>query len=273
MPNTFRPSSTDLTVRALQQGGKALPLRGLAVPPTNVECRVQGGAHADGRLLPGVDGQAGPQRARARGAEGGGQGVPRRQGLAAGRRVRRGRERAQGGPAGAGQGARGVPPLPGTLVIAKLDRLSRDASFLLSLRDAGVEFVACDMPEANRLTVGIMALMAEHEAEMVSKRTRDALVAAKARGQRLGGFRGHVPSETNRAQAARARAAVSRERAVQVLPVIRGIRAAGTTSLSGVARELTQRGVPTPRGAGEWQAVQVQRVLRAARRDTDLSCP
>ena len=160
-----------------------------------------------------------------------------------------------------------------TLVIAKLDRLSRNASFLLSLRDAGVEFVACDMPEANRLTVGIMALVAEHEAEMVSKRTRNALAAAKARGQRLGGFRGYVLSETNRAQAARARTAVARERAGQVLPMIRDIQAAGTTSLSGVARELTQRGVPTPRGAGEWQAVQVQRVLRAARRDTDLSCP
>src|SRR3954452_7163685 len=148
-----------------------------------------------------------------------------------------------------------------TLVIAKLDRLSRNASFLLSLRDAGVEFVACDMPEANRLTVGIMALMAEHEAEMVSKRTRDALAAAKARGQRLGGFRGYVPSENNRAQAARARTAMARERAGQVLPMIRELQAAGITSLAGIARELSKRGVPTPRGAGTWQAVQVARVL------------
>jgi DNA invertase Pin-like site-specific DNA recombinase len=148
-----------------------------------------------------------------------------------------------------------------TLVIAKLDRLSRDASFLLSLRDAGVEFVACDMPEANRLTVGIMALMAEHEAEMVSQRTRAALAAAKARGQRLGGFRGYVPSETDRAQAARARTAMARERAGQVLPMIRELQAAGITSLAGIARELSKRGVPTPRGAGTWQAVQVARVL------------
>ena len=148
-----------------------------------------------------------------------------------------------------------------TLVIAKLDRLSRNASFLLSLRDAGVEFVACDMPEANRLTVGIMALMAEHEAEMVSRRTKDALAAAKARGQRLGGFRGYIPSETDRAQAARARAEAARERASQVIPLVREIRAIGITSLAGIARELTQRGVPTPRGAGAWQAVQVARVL------------
>src|SRR4051794_9273945 len=122
-----------------------------------------------------------------------------------------------------------------TLVIAKLDRLSRDASFLLSLRDAGVEFVACDMPEANRLTVGIMALMAEHEAEMVSKRPRDARAAATARGQRLGGFRGYVPSDTDMAQAAKARGAVARERAGQALPPVQEIRAAGPTSLAGIA--------------------------------------
>jgi len=148
-----------------------------------------------------------------------------------------------------------------TLVIAKLDRLARNAAFLLNLRDAGVDFVACDMPDANRLTVGIMALVAEDEAERISARTKAALAAAKARGVKMGGFRGYAPTDEDRAQAALAK----REKAKRpdLLPIIDAIRAEGITSASGIARALNERGIPTSRG-GLWQAVQVQRFLALA---------
>ena len=86
------------------------------------------------------------------------------------------------------------------LVIAKLDRLSRDAHFLLGLEKAGVDFVCADMPNANQLTVHIMAIIAQEERQMISKRTKAALAAAKKRGTKLGGFRGVVPSKEDRAR-------------------------------------------------------------------------
>jgi DNA invertase Pin-like site-specific DNA recombinase len=88
-----------------------------------------------------------------------------------------------------------------TLLIAKLDRLSRNASFILALRDSGVDFVCCDMPDANTLTVGLFAVLAQHERETISKRTRDALAAKKARGATLGNPQNMTPAITRQGQA------------------------------------------------------------------------
>jgi DNA invertase Pin-like site-specific DNA recombinase len=90
--------------------------------------------------------------------------------------------------------------LTGTmLLVAKLDRLSRNAAFLMTLKDSGVPFVAADMPDANTLTIGVMASLAQHEREVISKRTKAALEAARARGTKLGGTRaGHLASECHR---------------------------------------------------------------------------
>ena len=109
-----------------------------------------------------------------------------------------------------------------TLVIAKLDRLSRDAHFLLGLQKAGVRFVAADMPEANEMVVGIMAVVAEAERKMISARTKAALAAVKARGVRLGGDRGSLASVSaqGRAVSLAVRQEAARLRARDLSPVI-----------------------------------------------------
>jgi DNA invertase Pin-like site-specific DNA recombinase len=148
-----------------------------------------------------------------------------------------------------------------TLVIAKLDRLARNVHFISGLMESGVEFLAVDMPSANRFVVHILAAVAEQEAEAISKRTKAALAAAKERGTVLGGRRvsaerfseiGAVGRQTFSAQAAKGRA--------QLLPVIMEIQGQGITTLRAIAAELNDREVDAPRG-GQWSAVQVQRVL------------
>lgn len=147
------------------------------------------------------------------------------------------------------------------LVIAKLDRLSRDAHFLLGLEKAGVDFIAADMPHANRLTVGIMAMVADEERRMISQRTRVALAAAKKRGVKLGGDRGVRLSRAARKAGRDAQVARATERAADLAPIIHELNGAGITSLSGMAKALTGRRVPTPRGAGDWTATQVARTI------------
>lgn len=156
-----------------------------------------------------------------------------------------------------------------TLVIAKLDRLARNVHFISSLMEAGIDFVACDFPQANRLTVHILAAVAEHEAEAISKRTVDALAAAKARGTILGGLcvskerMAPIAAKGNKVSAERRSAAVAK-RCTDMMADIRAAREAGATSLRQIAAVLTAKQVPTPTGKREWSAVQVQRVLSRA---------
>jgi DNA invertase Pin-like site-specific DNA recombinase len=133
------------------------------------------------------------------------------------------------------------------LVIAKLDRLSRDAHFLLGLEKAGVDFVAADMPNANRLTVGIMAMLAEEERRMISKRTKDALAAAKRRGVKLGGDRGVRPTARARKLAIEVLRGRAAARAADA-PVIAELQASGATSRKAIAAGLTEKGIATARG-------------------------
>jgi DNA invertase Pin-like site-specific DNA recombinase len=154
--------------------------------------------------------------------------------------------------------------LRATLVIAKLDRLARNVAFISNLMESGVEFVAVDMPQANRFVVHILAAVAEQEAEAISKRTKAALAAAKVRGTKLGGRR--MSAEQFAEIAASGRAAQSKKAMqgkAEIIPTILKIQAEGFTSLRAIAAELNTREVSTPRG-GEWSAVQVQRVMAQA---------
>jgi DNA invertase Pin-like site-specific DNA recombinase len=146
------------------------------------------------------------------------------------------------------------------LVIAKLDRLSRDAHFLLGLEKAGVDFVAADMPQANRLTVGIMAMVADEERRMISARTKAALAAAKRRGVKLGGDRGAQLTAKQRAAGRAVLIERAEARAADLSETVKEVQASGATSLRAIAEGLNTRGIPTARG-GKWSSVQVMRVL------------
>ena len=150
-----------------------------------------------------------------------------------------------------------------TLVIAKLDRLSRNAAFLLTLRDSGVKFAAVDLPEANDLTVGIMALVAQQEREAISRRTKEALAVARSRGVKLGNPNGAAALRRAGKGGAPLRAAIARNadrHARDLAPVVEDIRAGGATSLRAIAAELNDRGMLTRRG-GRWHVSTVTNLL------------
>ncbi len=147
--------------------------------------------------------------------------------------------------------------LGATLVVAKLDRLARNVAFVSTLMESGVEFVACNNPNANRLTLHILAAVAEDEARRISERTKAALAAYKARGGRLGNTKNLTTKASPLARAANV-AAAEKHRA-EVLPVAKQLREAGR-SLAEVADILTGRGILTRRGNG-WSITAVSRLL------------
>jgi len=151
------------------------------------------------------------------------------------------------------------------LLVAKLDRLARDAHFLLSLKKAGIDFVCADMPEANRLTIGIMAMVAEEERKAISKRTKEALAAAKARGVQLGAYRdgvyvgGKGNADTAR-NASAARTVKFHANAVDKLPLLKRYDPDGSMSLRAIADIFNRYGVKTVSGRGQWSANAVRRL-------------
>ena len=148
----------------------------------------------------------------------------------------------------------------GTLLIAKLDRLSRNAGFIFALRDSGVAFTCCDMPDANTLTVGLFAVIAQHERELISKRTKDALTAKKARGAVLG-----TPANLTAAaivkgreiRQANARANQQNQQAAR----LGGLLQAQGQTLGQIAQELNEGGYRTRRGK-LFFPMSVQRLLQ-----------
>ena len=169
-----------------------------------------------------------------------------------------------------------------TLVIAKLDRLSRNMAFLATLQDAGVKFIAADMPEANELTIHIMAAMAQAERKAISKRTKEALAAAKVRAEANGiGFKADRTPWKNGAKlgnpigakafgeykgngaAVTAIKAKAKAFAMDVMPIIAEIRTEGHTSLRAIGAELNNRQIVTARG-GKWGPQSVSDVIRLA---------
>jgi len=150
-----------------------------------------------------------------------------------------------------------------TLLISKLDRLSRSVATVSALMESGIEFVAVDMPHANRLTLHILAAMAEYEREMVSKRTKAALEAARARGIRLGSPVGltEEAAKNGRIASAEGRKKATDEYAERMKSIIQGYQEQGM-SLNQIARKLSEDEEPTPRGKDcRWTATTVRNVL------------
>ncbi|WP_375552976.1 recombinase family protein [Roseovarius mucosus] len=146
------------------------------------------------------------------------------------------------------------------LCIARLDRLSRNAAFLLTLQEFGVDFVCCDNPHATPLTIGVLSLVAAEEARAISTRTRAALQAAKVRGTKLGNPNGAEPfrrAGKGNVAAVQANKRRADARARDLSDTLRELVQAGYTTLQAQANELNRQGYKTPRG-GKWHPSSVR---------------
>lgn len=141
-----------------------------------------------------------------------------------------------------------------TLLIAKLDRLARNVHFISGLMNGSMDFLALDMPHANRLTIHIMAAVAEEESSQIAARTKAALQAAKARGVVLGKHSKVLAAENRKA---------AQERDKKVLPVIEKLQSEGVKTLTALAHALNAEGYTTAQGK-KWYPVSVKRVLERA---------
>jgi DNA invertase Pin-like site-specific DNA recombinase len=149
------------------------------------------------------------------------------------------------------------------LVVAKLDRLSRDAEFTLRMRNSGVDFICADNPDVNRLTIGLLAVINEDERERIGERTRAALQAAKARGVKLGNPNGAAAiRRAGKGNVAGVEAVKDNAQryAMDLKGTVGEIRASGKTSLPAIAAELNARHIQTRRG-GQWYASSVRNLL------------
>lgn len=147
-----------------------------------------------------------------------------------------------------------------TLLIAKLDQLARDGGLIFALRDSGVKFVCCDIPEANTLTIGIFAVLAQHERELISKRTRDALAAKKARGAKLGTPANLTDAARRKGREAHARKAREHTPTRQAAEMARLYRASGCTYAE-IADRLNTAGYHT-RHSKQFYAMTAYRLLQ-----------
>jgi DNA invertase Pin-like site-specific DNA recombinase len=151
--------------------------------------------------------------------------------------------------------------LHAVLVIARLDRLARNVAFISGLMESGAEFVAADMPAVNRLTMHVLAAVAEEEARTTSARTKAALAAAKARGIRLGNPRLLARDPVLVARANAAQKVNAHRRVAAIAPYLEQAHRAGAVTLAQMAKALMARGVPAPRGGRRWSPAQVRRAL------------